>query len=128
MWGTEMAGVGSNGAAGTELVRVETQPPALFESELQRAADYAKSDKAPASRRAYQSDFVIFQAWCCGRGLRALPASPEAVAAFLAAEVDRGIKPSTIGRRVAAIRYAHKLAGQDIPTEDERVRATLRGI
>src|SRR5262249_14650290 len=36
--------------------------------------------------------------------------------------------PSTIGRRVAAIRYAHKLAGHDAPTDDERVRATVRGI
>jgi hypothetical protein len=26
-----------------------------------------------------------------------------------------------LGRRVAAIRYAHKLAGQPVPTDDERV-------
>jgi integrase len=38
------------------------------------------------------------------------------------------VKPSTIGRRVAAIRYAHKLAGLPLPTDDERVRATMRGI
>ena len=35
---------------------------------------------------------------------------------------------STIGRRVAAIRYAHKLAGFPTPTDNERVRATVRGI
>jgi site-specific recombinase XerD len=50
------------------------------------------------------------------------------VAAFLACEVERGIRPSTIGRRVAAIRYAHKLAGHPVPTDDERVKATVRGI
>jgi hypothetical protein len=50
------------------------------------------------------------------------------VAAFLAHEAGRSIKPSTIGRRVAAIRYAHKLAGLPLPTDDERVRATVRGI
>ena len=33
----------------------------------------------------------------------------------------------TIGRRVAAIRYAHKLAGFPTPTDNERVRATVRG-
>jgi integrase len=38
------------------------------------------------------------------------------------------VRPSTIGRRVAAIRYAHKLAGLPLPTDDERVRATMRGI
>jgi hypothetical protein len=50
------------------------------------------------------------------------------VAAFLASEAGRGVSPSTIGRRVAAIRYAHKLAGFPITTDDERVRATVRGI
>ena len=50
------------------------------------------------------------------------------MAAFLAHEAERQVRPSTIGRRVAAIRYAHKLAGLPLPTDDERVRATVRGI
>ena len=50
------------------------------------------------------------------------------MAAFLGAEADRGLRPSTIGRRLAAIRYAHRLAGLAIPTDDELVRATARGI
>jgi site-specific recombinase XerD len=57
-----------------------------------------------------------------------LPASPETVAAFLAAETGDGTKPSTLARRVAAIRYAHKLAHLDTPTDSEAVKATLRGI
>ena len=36
------------------------------------------------------------------------PAAPETVVGFLAAEAAGDIKPSSIGRRVAAIRYAHK--------------------
>src|SRR5439155_19464197 len=71
----------------------------------------------------------LFRVWCEGRRVPALPATPETVAAFLAAEASRGIKPSSIGRRVAAIRYAHKLAGHDAPpTNSEMVRATVRGI
>jgi hypothetical protein len=58
----------------------------------------------------------------------ALPAAAEIVAAFLGAEADRGIKASSIGRRVAAIRYAHKLAGMPSPTEVEAGRAVIRGI
>jgi site-specific recombinase XerD len=50
------------------------------------------------------------------------------VAAFLAAEAGTGTKPSTLGRRVAAIRYAHKLAHLDVPTDSEAVKATLRGM
>ena len=57
-----------------------------------------------------------------------LPAIPETVAAFLASEVERGIRPSTIGRPVTAIRYAHKLVGHAVPTDAERVKATTRGI
>jgi hypothetical protein len=47
----------------------------------------------------------------------ALPAIAESVAAFLACELERGIRSSTIGRRVAAIGYAHKLAGHVVPIE-----------
>jgi Phage integrase, N-terminal SAM-like domain len=71
------------------------------------AAEYARAEKAAATRRAYRSDFEIFRAWCAERGVSVLPASPESVAAFLAHEAERQVRPSTIGRRVAAIRYAH---------------------
>jgi site-specific recombinase XerD len=103
-------------------------PLPLPAREVATAAEYARAEKAEATRRAYRTDFEIFRAWCAERGASALPAPPEAVAAFLAHEAERGVRPSTIGRRVAAIRYAHKLAGLPLPTDDERVRATMRGI
>jgi site-specific recombinase XerD len=65
---------------------------------------------------------------CIERRVSVLPAAPETVAAFLAHEAERRVRPSTIARRVAAIRYAHKLAGLPLPTDDERVKATVRGI
>jgi site-specific recombinase XerD len=77
---------------------------------------------------AVEHDFELFRAWCAERRVSVLPASPESVAAFLAHEAERQVRPSTIGRRVAPIRYAHKLAGLPLPTDDERVRATMRGI
>lgn len=102
--------------------------PTKFAAELDKAAALAREEKAPATRRAYRSDFALFEAWCRSRGLSALPAAPEAVAAFLASECEAGKSVSTIGRRVAAIRYAHKFAGYLPPTDDERVKATVRGI
>lgn len=96
--------------------------------EITAAAEYARAEKTAATRRAYRTDFEIFRAWCAERAISVLPAAPETVAAFLAQEAGRRIKPSTIGRRVAAIRYAHKLARLPLPTDDERVTATLRGI
>ena len=94
----------------------------------ERARNYANAEKAAATRRAYGTDFSIFRVWCEERQLDAIPASPATVAAFLAHEAGRNVKSSTIGRRVAAIRYAHKLTGLDSPTDDERVKSTVRGI
>jgi len=102
--------------------------PATLGPELEEAASYARAEKAEATRRAYRSDFGLFTTWCDRKRVPAHPASPEAVAAFLAAEASRGAKASTIGRRLAAIRYAHKLAGHEPPTNAEAVKATLRGI
>ena len=74
------------------------------------AVDLAKAEKAVGTRKAYGTDFRLFKAWCEAKGVSPLPASPETVAAFLAAETGEGTKPSTLARRVAAIRYAHKLS------------------
>jgi site-specific recombinase XerD len=119
---------------GSPELSVSAQPaivPAagpLLAADLDHAGDFAQAEKAAATRRAYKSDFAIFRAWCCERAASPLPASAETVAAFLASEARRRVKPSTLGRRAASIRYAHKLAGHPTPTDDERVRATLRGI
>src|SRR5215470_4646697 len=104
------------------------QLPALPIEDIDRAANFAKLDKAESTRAAYRSDFAIFRSWCASRGVCALPATPETVAGFLAHQAESGLAASTIGRRGAAIRYAHKLAGYEPPTNSEAVKATLRGI
>src|SRR6478609_8631512 len=87
--------------------------PAMLGPELKEAEGYARAEKAEATRRAYRSDFELFRTWCETKGVSALPAAPAAVAAFLAAEASRAAKVATISRRLAAIRYAHKLAGHE---------------
>jgi site-specific recombinase XerD len=107
------------------------QQPALpveFTEALELAADFAKASKAKATQEAYGSDFRIFDSWCRARGLDALPATPAAVCGFLADEASAGKRASTLGRRLAAIRYFHRAAGYDTPTGDEKVKATLSGI
>ena len=90
--------------------------------------EYQRASKAPATVRAYKSDAVLFNRWCRRHGLEALPASPEAVAAFLVAEAEASRSASTVGRRCAAISYAHRLAGYADPTDNEAVRAAMKGI
>ena len=101
--------------------------PAALGVDLTAAVDLAKAEKAASTRKAYGTDFRIFKAWCEERCVSALPAAPETVAAYLAAQAPTS-KTSTLGRRVAAIRYAHKLAGHALPTDAEGVKATMRGI
>jgi site-specific recombinase XerD len=101
--------------------------PAALGADLAAAIDLARAEKAKSTRKAYGTDFRLFKAYCDGKGVSALPASPETVAAYLAAEAQTA-KPSTISRRVAAIRYAHRLAGLETPTDAEGVKATVRGI
>jgi site-specific recombinase XerD len=102
--------------------------PPLPAADIEAAATYANAEKALATRRAYRADFDLFRSWCQARNVAALPAPAETVAAFLAFEANRGMKPATIDRRAASVRYVHKLAGLSPPTDDERVRATVRGI
>lgn len=98
------------------------------QGDLARAAKYARAEKSPATQKAYWSDFEGFGVWCQERAFPIIPTTPEAVAAYLAFEADRGAKSSTIARRLAAIRYVHAIGGHPNPTSDERVRAVLRGI
>src|SRR5258706_15071997 len=111
----------------TALTILSDNLPAALGPDLAAAIDLAKAEKAASTRKAYGTDFRLFKAYCDARGVSALPAAPETVAAYIAAEAQTA-KPSTIGRRVAAIRYAHKLAGPETPTHAEGVQGTMRGI
>jgi site-specific recombinase XerD len=66
--------------------------------------------------------------WCAARGISALPATTAALCGFLADEAAVGRRASTLGRRLAAIRYFHRAVGHDTPTGDEKVKAVLSGI
>ena len=114
----------------TDLITIEAPslPAAIIQAEMDAAHGFALAEKADATRTAYRSDFAVFTAWCRARGLVWLPAATDTVAAFLAAQATAGAKASTIGRKAAAIRYAHKLAGHEPPTNSEAVKAVVRGI
>jgi site-specific recombinase XerD len=110
------------------LVAPCARPAATLQKAIDHASAFARAEKAANTRKAYSADLAAFQAWCVAHHVAALPASAEIVAAFLSDEASRGIRASTIARRAAAIRYAHRLADLPAPTDDERVRAVVRGI
>ena len=100
-------------------------PPA---DELALALEFARAEKSASTRRAYRSDFDAFRKWCEARNLSALPATPPTLAAFIATEAKRGIRVSSLERRLCGIRYAHLLAGHPPPNQSEAVKATFRGV
>jgi integrase len=85
-------------------------------------ASYVRASLAENTRRAYQSDLRHFEAWG-----GSLPASPETIAAYLAAHAG-SLTVTTLVRRLAALSKAHQARGLSNPVHSELVRATLRGI
>lgn len=107
---------------------------------------------AANTRRAFASDSAIFTAWCAAHDLAPLPASADAVAAYVRALADgwcrhdcaaccawhteqynrwRRWQPwhrsATISRHVATVAAMHRAAGIEPPTASETVRLTLKG-
>lgn len=100
----------------------------LPEDEWESALNYLKAALAPSTRDSYFRAFRNFCRWCGERELVALPAEAETVATFFAFEADRGISPSTIGVRAAAIAAAHEAADLDPPTQTVLARRIRSGI
>ncbi|MCF3945787.1 tyrosine-type recombinase/integrase [Acidiphilium iwatense] len=94
---------------------------------LAAAIDFADQALAPATLRAYRSDWRHFCAWCAAAHWSPLPAAPETVAAYLAA-LAASHRASALVRRLAALGRAHRLAGQNWPGAHPAIRNTLRGI
>jgi len=88
----------------------------------------AQGAYAPATQRAYQSDFDFFRAWCALSGATPLPASAETVAQFLRSQSEAGLSVATIRRRAATIARLHTAAGLSSPCGTEPVRLALRAI
>jgi integrase len=103
-------------------------PVASFDEAADAAAQYRRASRSDNTRRAYRSAVARFCAWCASYGQTSLPAAPETVAAFLAAEARRELAVNTLRLRHAAIRYLHLLAGYPPPTAAAVVSTTFAGI
>jgi site-specific recombinase XerD len=77
--------------------------------------------------RGYRADFAMFDDWCRRTKQSALPASPETVAAFIAADAAKS-SPATLRRRLAGIRKIHRLLRLENPVEDEEVLIAMRRV
>jgi integrase len=103
-------------------------PAVSFAEAEAAAADYRRAAQADNTRRAYRAAVAAFTDWCAAHTRTALPAAPETIAAFLAAEAGKELAVNTLRLRHAALRYLHLLAGYPPPTASPLVSATFAGI
>ena len=82
---------------------------------------------APATLRSYRADIEIFETWCLEQGHDPFPSDVGAVCTFLEEQAP-GKAPSTVKRRLYAIRKAHRLLQLPDPTYDEDINITIRRI
>jgi site-specific recombinase XerD len=92
-----------------------------------RVTEFLTASKAPATLRAYRSDWAAFTAWCETHAVTPIPASAETIARYITDLA--GVKAvATIQRRLTSISMAHQTAGHETPTRHSLVRETWRGI
>jgi integrase/recombinase XerD len=82
---------------------------------------------APSTMRSYYSDIEIFLNWCNDQNLVPFPVSVETVCRFLEEQAPYRA-PSTVRRRLYAIRKVNRLLRLDDPTHDEDINLTFRRI
>lgn len=113
----------------SNLTRIDNTDTALagIAEPLEKARAFVAASVPENTRRAYESDWALFSEWCEDKGVSPMPAHPASIAAFIADD-SKGSKPSTLRRRLAAIRKVHQTAGHPNPCDNEAVRATMKGI
>ena len=109
------------------LSGTENQLPAHLEASVQQARALIAARHSQATRKAYEADLKDFAAWASQNQLTPMPATVESVVLYLT-HCSASLKPSSISRKAAAIKYAHRQAGLQSPTDSEPVQATLAGI
>ena len=99
--------------------------PEKYRATLHRLLE---ASTAKATRRAYRGQLKRFADWCGTNGLSPLPATPEAVAAYISFLAEEGKGNATVEQAMAAISAAHRVTGLPSPTKDLSVQKTARGF
>jgi site-specific recombinase XerD len=103
--------------------------PALALERARKSAErYAKGSRAASTWRAYEADWRAFTAWCTSVKKTPLPAEAHTVALFIADQADAGFAPSTLKRRMAAIRLMHVGAKLRSPHGAIEIAEVMRGV
>ena len=100
------------------------QEPAL-EEQLGQFVRAARGAFSTNTKRALKSDLAIYAEWCAERGERALPATPETIAAFVDAKAEERA-PATVRRYVTSLGIAHRALGLEKTVKSPPVQLALK--
>jgi len=92
-----------------------------------QARAYRQAGRTAGTRRVYESAFALFKEWCARHQASPLPADPRTVAFYLT-DAARRYRATTLDLHLAAIAYAHRVAGLPIPTTHQAVREVRTGV
>lgn len=84
-------------------VGAELVPAAQVAAEGARAAEVIAHAQAPNTRRAYESSWRAFEAWCAARSIPPAATTPEIVAVYLTSRLDCGLSVRGIVRAYSAL-------------------------
>ncbi len=87
-----------------------------------------QSSKANNTVRAYKSDFNDFGLFCAQNGFISLPSDPKIVSLYLTYLSTKGVKMSTLKRRLVSIGVIHKLKGHYLDTKHPSIIENIMGI
>lgn len=93
---------------------------------LRQTLERIEGAYAPATIRAYKSNFEKFISYCRLLNISSIPATNETVASYIASLSDGTLKSSSIRLGVAAISAIHRLNRLPDPTKDPEVSLELR--
>ena len=102
-----------------------TERERALAKQLQQFVHAASGAFSSNTERALRSDLAIYAEWCAERGERALPATPETVAAFVDAKAEVRA-PATVRRYVTSIDIAHRAMGLEKTLKSPTVRLALK--
>ena len=87
-----------------------------------------QSSKASNTIKAYKSDFNDFGLFCTKNGFKSLPSEPNIVSLYLTHLSSKGVKMSTLKRRLVSLGVIHKLKGHYLDTKHPSIIENIMGI
>ena len=98
-------------------------------SNIDWRSEFQRLDGAYASSimRSYTGEVEAYEAWCADQCIEPFPSDVSALCRFLE-DQGKTKAPSTVRRRLYAIRKIHRLLRLPDPTHDEEINLSLRRV